>query len=92
METKSSIVPPKDMISMNCCKCLEVTVLSFRLLTGCCLKRRKQFAVPDDSFVHFDIPLTLEHERELLQNAGFVIEKVLDDPDGATSIAAGKGD
>ncbi len=36
--------------------------------------------------------LTLEHERELLQNAGFAIEKVLDNPDGATMIAARKGD
>lgn len=56
------------------------------------LKRRNQFAIPDHSFVHFDIPLTLEHERELLQNAGFVPEKVLENPDGATIIVAGKGD
>ena len=33
---------------------------------------------PEDRYVHFDIPLTLEHEKELLQNAGFTIEKVLD--------------
>ena len=56
------------------------------------LKRRKQFAIPDNQFVHFDIPLTLEHEMELLQNVGFVLEKVLDNPDGATIIVAGKGD
>lgn len=56
------------------------------------LKRRNQFAIPDNGFVHFDIPLTLEHERELLQNAGFAIEIVLDNPDGATMIAARKGD
>lgn len=55
-------------------------------------KRRKQFSIPDNRFVHFDIPLTLEHEREVLQNAGFVIEKVLDNPDGVTIIVAGKGD
>ena len=42
------------------------------------LKRRKQFTIPDNSFVHFDIPLTLEHEKELLHNVGFIIEKVLD--------------
>ena len=48
------------------------------LLRSVYLKKRKQFAIPDDSFVHFDIPLTLEHEKELLQNAGFVIEKTLD--------------
>lgn len=62
------------------------------LLRGVYLKRREQSEVPDESFVHFDIPLTLEHESELLQNAGLVIEKVLDDPDGATIIAARKGD
>ena len=37
------------------------------------------------------IPLTLEHEKELLQNAGFSIEKVFANPDGATIMAAGKG-
>ena len=47
------------------------------LLRSVYLKKRKQFAIPDNSFVHFDIPLTLEHERELLQNVGFVIEKTL---------------
>lgn len=62
------------------------------LLHRAYLKRRNQFAIPEDRFVHFDIPLTLEHERELLQNAGFSLEKVLDNPDGATIIAARKGD
>lgn len=42
------------------------------------LQKRKLSAIPADCYVHFDIPLTLEHEKELLQNAGFVIEKVLD--------------
>lgn len=55
------------------------------------LKKRKQFAIPDQCFVHFDIPLTLEHEKELLLSAGFVIEEVRDNPDGATLIKAGKG-
>lgn len=54
------------------------------------LKRRKQFAIPDNRFVHFDIPLTIEHESELLQKAGFVIQKVLDEPDGVTIISASK--
>ncbi len=55
------------------------------------LKKRKKFGIPDNCFVHFDIPLTLEHESKLLQEAGFAIAKVLDDPDGATIIIAGKG-
>ena len=60
------------------------------LLRSVYLKKRKQFAIPDNSFVHFDIPLTLEHEKELLQNAGFIIEKTLDSD--ATIIIARKGD
>lgn len=58
------------------------------LLRSIYLKKRKQSAIPAEYFVHFDIPLTLEHERQLLENAGFVIDKVLDEPDGATIIAA----
>ena len=54
------------------------------LLRGVYLEKRKQSGIPDERFVHFDIPLTLEHETELIQGAGFVIEKVLDNPDGAT--------
>ncbi|MCH5333085.1 MAG: class I SAM-dependent methyltransferase [Agathobacter sp.] len=60
------------------------------LLRSTYLKKRKQSALPEDCFVHFDIPLTLEHEKELLQKVGFVIEQVLDNPDGATIITAGK--
>ena len=54
------------------------------------LEKRKKSAIPDNCFVHFDIPLVLEHEKELLQDAGFIIEKVLDGPDGATIIKARK--
>lgn len=60
------------------------------LLRSVYSERRRQSAIPDDRFVHFDIPLTSEHEKKLLQNAGFVIEKVLDNPDGATIITAKK--
>lgn len=60
------------------------------LLRGVYLEKRKHSAIPDDRFVHFDIPLTLEHEKNLLQNAGFAIEKVMDNPDGATIIMARK--
>jgi len=60
------------------------------LLRNVYLRKRKQSAIPAHCFVHFDIPLTLEHERELLQEAGFVIEKVLDNPDNTTIITARK--
>ena len=58
------------------------------LLRSTYLKKRTQSAIPDNYYVHFDIPLTLEHERDLLQKAGFVIEKEMDNPDGATIIIA----
>ena len=61
------------------------------LLRSVYFEKRKKSAIPDNCFVHFDIPLALEHEKELLQNAGFKIEKVLDEPDGATIITARKG-
>lgn len=61
------------------------------LLRSVYLKKRERSKVPAERFVHFDIPLTLEHERELLEDAGFVIEKVLENPDNATIITARKG-
>lgn len=60
------------------------------LLRGVYSEKRRHSAIPNDRFVHFDIPLTLEHEKKLLQNSGFVIEKVMDNPDGATIIMARK--
>lgn len=63
-----------------------------KLLRNVYLKKRKQSLIPDNHFVHFDIPLTLEHESKLLQDAGFIIAKVLNDPDGVTIITAEKGD
>lgn len=60
------------------------------LLRSVYLKKRKQFPISESCYVHFDIPLTLEHEKELLQEAGFVIEKILDG--NVAIIIAGKGD
>lgn len=60
------------------------------LLRGVYLQKRRKSAIPDHYFVHFDIPLTLEHESQLLRNIGFIIEKVSEDPDGATIITARK--
>ena len=36
-----------------------------------CERRRRRSGTPEDVFVHFDTPLTLEHEMELLRQAGF---------------------
>lgn len=60
------------------------------LLRNVYLQKRRESAIPDHYFVHFDIPLTLEHESRLLRNAGFIIEKVV--VDSATIITAKKPD
>ncbi len=60
-----------------------------QLLRNIYLQKRKQSAIPDPCYVHFDIPLTLDHEIELLRNAGFIIEKILNG--SATIILARKG-
>lgn len=60
------------------------------LLRSVYLSRRKTSGIPEHCFVHFDIPLTLAHEEELLRRAGFVIEKVIQNPDNATIVIARK--
>lgn len=59
------------------------------LLRRVYLEKREQSGIPENCYVHFDIPLTLEHEKELLLEAGFAIEKVLDGD--ALIIVARKG-
>ena len=51
--------------------------------TACCEEGER--------YVHFDIPLTLEHEMGLLQDAGFSIQQVIDEPEEATLIVAKRG-
>lgn len=58
------------------------------LLRSVYLQKRQEQEIAADRYVHFDIPLTLEHETELMRNTGFVIEKVSEEPDGATIIVA----
>ena len=36
-----------------------------------CARRRKRDDIPDDVFVHFDTPLTIEHEIEAIKLGGF---------------------
>lgn len=60
------------------------------LLRNVCLKKRQKQGIAEECFVHFDIPLTLEHETRIMEKVGFHIEKVLEDPDGATIIIAKK--
>lgn len=60
------------------------------LLRSVYLEKRKRSAIPDSHFVHFDIPLTLEHEKALLESAGLVVRETLDEPDGAMILIARK--
>lgn len=60
------------------------------LLRQTYLEKRKQSAIPADCFVHFDIPLTIAHELELLRSAGFSAENVMDAPEEATIFIARK--
>ena len=62
------------------------------LLRSVYTEKRSKSAVPEHDFVHFDIPLTLEHELALLQSAGFHAEKIWDAPEEADIIVAKKND
>ena len=42
-----------------------------------CARRRARDGVPENVFVHFDTPLTLEHELEALRAGGFATVEVL---------------
>lgn len=59
-----------------------------------CLKfyeyKRKINKIPDDLFVHIDIPLTLQHQIELMKNAGFKAVNVLYQNCGTVIIRAEK--
>ena len=50
-------------------------------------KRRKE-SLPADVLVHFDIPLTLRHESDLLESAGFAYCEVLSSHSGACFLKA----
>ena len=51
---------------------------------------REREHIPEDVFVHFDTPLTWEHEREALCGAGFSEVALIDSIDGVTFIRAAK--
>lgn len=58
------------------------------LLRSVCQGKRKRDGVPEEVFVHFDIPLTLEHEMRLMYEAGFAAVKALDCINGAVLVGA----
>ncbi|TCL67319.1 tRNA (cmo5U34)-methyltransferase [Hydrogenispora ethanolica] len=53
--------------------------------------RRKKNNISEDMFIHIDIPLTLEHQIELMKNAGFKTVDVLYQNCGTVIIRAEKG-
>lgn len=60
------------------------------LLRRECGRKRKAEGISDRQFIHFDIPLTQEHETALLRRAGFSQVNVLECIKGATFIEAVK--
>lgn len=57
-------------VFIECDYIAEAQQIEELLLTEC-LRRRRRDGIPPDAFVHFDIPLTLEHEISALTAAGF---------------------
>lgn len=53
-------------------------------------KKRKAQKIPENCFVHFDIPLTVEHETQLLKEAGFLPVTVAGGMEAASLIIASK--
>lgn len=60
------------------------------LLRNMYLEKRKRFGVPQEQFIHIDIPLALEHEVRILEQAGFSEVDVEDSINGATILVAQK--
>lgn len=60
------------------------------LLAQTYMEMRKQHQVPETRWIHFDIPLTLEHEMALMEEAGFSNVRAVDSINGATFIMADK--
>jgi len=60
------------------------------LLMDTCDRRRAQQGINPEIFVHFDTPLTAEHEMALFRAAGFVDVEVIASIEGATFIRGRK--
>ena len=60
------------------------------LLMDFCCKKRAREGIPENVFVHFDTPLTVEHELELLKIAGFPSPQWLKAIEGASFLRCEK--
>lgn len=56
-----------------------------------CMRRRKRDNIPDGVFIHFDTPLTLEHELGAMLAGGFASAELAENIDGTPIIIAKKG-
>lgn len=61
-----------------------------QLLQQVYLEKREKSSIPKNQFVHFDIPLTLDHETALFYAAGFSRVSVLGSLEGVTFICGEK--
>ncbi len=59
-----------------------------RLLMEACRRKRERERIPEERFVHFDTPLTAEHEMEALRQAGFIKVEMTASIEGASFIRA----
>ena len=53
------------------------------ILMESCREKRQRAGIPAEQYVHFDTPLTVAHEMELLKNAGFYRVELVDCIEGA---------
>ncbi len=56
-----------------------------------CQRRRKRDGVPDGQYIHFDTPLTLEHELSAMLAGGFGSAEMVENLKGTPIIIAKKG-
>ena len=78
----------KENAPFICCDYLACCEEEEELLRRTYLEIRRRFNIPDTQFIHFDIPLTVEHEKTLLLEAGFTNITFLASLDGATFVCA----
>ena len=64
----------------------EIEELTFKE----CRRRRERDGIPDDRYIHFDTPLTLEHELSAMRSGGFDEAALVEQINGTPIIVAKK--
>ena len=78
----------KENAPFICCDYLACCEAEEELLRNTYFEKRRRFNISDTRFIHFDIPLTIEHEKALLLQAGFTNITFPACIDGATFVCA----